>query len=219
MRHRAPGPLAILALWAAATACSSHPEKSVVDSYFNAVNAKDTQTLSSFAVMNFDKKVDRWTIKKTLEETKTPVTMVDLVAKVRETEKAVMDNTKAARAYNDGHYKELGDIKALKKGAPVPAKLQPVATEWDNYNKKDRELKKTLAEAKDAVEKEKRNASLSLGSSAEDLEGMTGTVVSKKILLGLTIDGQERDYVMTLRKYEVKGGARPRWMIQSLQPA
>ena len=218
MRHRGTGPLAILALWAAATACSSHPEKSVVDSYFNAVNAKDTQTLSSFAVVNFDKKVDRWTIKKTLEETKTPVAMVDLVGKVRETEKAIMDNTKAARAYNDDHYKELGDIKALKKGAPVPPKLQPVATEWDNFNKKDRELKKTLAEAKDAVEKEKRNASLSLGNT-DDLEGVTGTVINKKILLGLTIDGQERDYVMTLRKYEVKGGARPRWMIQSLQPA
>jgi len=218
MRHRGPGPLAILALWAAATACSSHPEKSVVDSYFNAVNAKDTQTLSSFAVVNFDKKVDRWTIKKTLEETKTPVAMVDLVGKVRETEKAILDNTKAARAYNDDHYKELGDIKALKKGAPVPPKLQPVATEWDNFNKKDRELKKTLAEAKDAVEKEKRNASLSLGNT-DDLEGVTGTVINKKILLGLTIDGQERDYVMTLRKYEVKGGARPRWMIQSLQPA
>jgi len=143
---------------------------------------------------------------------------VDLVGKVRETEKAIMDNTKAARAYNDDHYKELGDIKALKKGAPVPPKLQPVATEWDNFNKKDRELKKTLAEAKDAVEKEKRNASLSLGNT-DDLEGVTGTVINKKILLGLTIDGQERDYVMTLRKYEVKGGARPRWMIQSLQPA
>ena len=218
MRHRGTGPLAILALSAAATACSSHPEKSVVDSYFNAVNAKDTQTLSSFAVVSFDKKVDRWTIKKTLEETKTPVTMADLVAKVRDTEKAIMDNTKAARGYNDDHYKELGDIKALKKGAPVPPKLQPVATEWENFNKKDRELKKSLAEAKDAVEKEKRNAALSLGSS-DDLENVTGTVLNKKILLGLTIDGQEREYVMTLRKYDVKGGSRPRWMIQSLQPA
>ena len=217
MRDRRRAPLAILALLAAA--CGSHPEKSVVDSYFNAVNAQDNQTLSSFATVNFDKKVQKWTIKKTLEETKTPVTLPDLAAKVKETEKAILDNTKAARAYNDDHYKELGDIKALKKGAPVPAKLQPISTEWENFNKKDRELKKALAEAKDALEREKRNASVSLGE-VDDPEGLSGDVTTKKILLGLTIDGQERDYVMTLRKYDVKGaGARSRWMIQGLAPA
>lgn len=217
MRHRGRAALAMFALLAITAACG-HPEQSVVDSYFNAVNSQDNQTLSSFAVVSFDKKVQRWTIKKTLEETKTPVTLPDLVAKLRDTEKAIADNTKAARAYNDDHYKELGDIKALKKGAPVPAKLQSVSNEWDNFNKKDRELKKALAEARDAVEKEKRNAGLSLGG-AEDLEGVTGDVVTKKILLGLTIDGQERDYVMTLRKYDVTGAGRSRWMIQSLSPA
>jgi hypothetical protein len=217
MRHRGRAALALFAL-AAAAACSSHPEKSVVDSYFNAVNQHDNQTLSSFAVVNFDKKVQSWTIKKTLEETKAPITLGDLSAKVKDTEKALADNTKAARAYGNDHYKELDEIKALKKGAPVPAKLQPVATEWDNFNKKDRELKKALAEARDAVEKEKRNASVSLGS-VDDPEGVTGEVVTKKVLLGLTIDGQERDYVMTLRKYDVKGAGRSRWMIQALTPA
>jgi hypothetical protein len=219
MRHRGHAPLAMLALSAVTTACG-HPEKSVVDSYFNAVNAQDNQTLSSFATVSFDKKVQRWTIKKTLEETKTPLTLPDLAAKVRETEKGIVDNTKAARAYNDDHYKELGDIKALKKGAPVPPKLQPIAAEWENFNKKDRELKKALAEAKDALEKEKRMVSLSLGSPPDDAENLTGDVVNKKVLLGLTIDGNERDYVMGLRKYNVKGaGTRSRWMIHSLAPA
>jgi hypothetical protein len=217
MRDRGRALLAILALLAA-VACSSHPEKSVVDSYFNAVNAQDNQTLSSFAVVNFDKKVQRWTIKKTLEESKNPITLPDLVAKVKGTEKAIADNTKAARAYGTDHYKELDDIKGLKKGAPVPGKLQPVATEWENFNKKDRELKRTLAAARDAVEKEKRNAGLSLGA-VDDPEGLAGELTTKKILLGLTIDGQERDYVMTLRKYDAKGAGRSRWMIQGLTPA
>jgi hypothetical protein len=219
MRHRGRAPLAILAL-GAAVACSSHPEKSVVDSYFNAVNAGDNQTISSFAVVNFDKKVQRWNIKKTVEEAKTPLTLPDLAAKVRDLEKAIADNTKAARAYNDGHFKELTDVKALAKGAPVPAKLQPVAAEWEAFNKKDRELKKALAEAKDALEKEKRMVSLSLGSAPDDVENLSGEVVNKKVLIGLTIDGQEHDYVMTLRKYNVKGaGGRSRWMIQGLSPA
>jgi len=218
MRHRGRAPLAFLAL-GAAVACSSHPEKSVVDSYFNAVNAGDNQTISSFAVVNFDKKVQRWNIKKTLEETKTPVTLPDLAGKATEIEKSIADNTKAARAYGTDHYKELDDIKTLKKGAPVPPKLQPVAAEWEAFNKKDRELKKALAEAKDALEKEKRIMALSVGAT-DDVEGLTGEVVNKKVLLGLTIDGQERDYVMTLRKYNVKGaGGRSRWTIQGLSPA
>lgn len=218
MRDRGRASLAILALLAA-VACTGHPEESVIDSYFNAVKAGDNQTLSSFAVVSFDKKVQHWTIKKTLEETKSPMALPDLVGKVKETEKAIADNTKAARAYNDGHFKELTDVKALAKGAPVPARLQPVAAEWDAFNKKDRELKKALAEARDALEKEKRTVGLSVGAT-DDVEGLSGDVVNKRVLLGLTIDGQERDYVMTLRKYNVKGaGGRSRWMVQGLSPA
>jgi len=48
-----------LVLALSALGCQSHPEKGVVDQYFNAVNAKDSQTLSSFAAVSFDKKVDR----------------------------------------------------------------------------------------------------------------------------------------------------------------
>ena len=60
---------AALAAAAFLTACG-HPEKVVVDKYFQAVNAKDNQTLGSFASIDFDKKVDRVEIHKTLSETK-----------------------------------------------------------------------------------------------------------------------------------------------------
>ena len=56
------GRVALAAVVALAGVACGHPEKSVVDQYFNAVNAKDTQTLSSFAAVTFDKKVDRWAI-------------------------------------------------------------------------------------------------------------------------------------------------------------
>ena len=46
MRGALPLVLALSAL-----GCQSHPEKGVVDQYFNAVNTKDTQTLSSFAAL------------------------------------------------------------------------------------------------------------------------------------------------------------------------
>ena len=90
------GGVAAAAVLALLGAACGHPEKSVVDQYFNAVNAKDTQTLSSFAAVTFDKKVDRWTIKQTISEDKKPAPLPDLVQKAKEADAAVAANKKAA---------------------------------------------------------------------------------------------------------------------------
>ena len=210
-----------LVLALSALGCQSHPEKGVVDQYFNAVNAKDSQTLSSFAAVPFDKKVDRWSIKNTLDEQKSAAPLPALAQKVKDLEAELAANTKAARTYNNDHYVELDAIKALKKDAAVPAKLQPIKAEWDKFSEKDRELKIAVANAKAEVEKERRSVVRSVGQ-ADNLEAMPGEVVEKKIELDLTIDGQVQPYVMTVRKYEMKQGSGPRvvsrWVVQELQP-
>ena len=211
-----------LALTLSVLGCQRHPEKGVVDQYFNAVNAKDTQTLSSFAAVNFDQKVDRWAITETLDEQKGPAPLADLAKKVRDLEAEQAANTRAARAYNNEHYAELDQLKALKAGAAVPAKLQPVKAEWDKFNEKDRELKKSIAAAKSEVERERRSVVRSVGD-VDDVEGLTGEMKEKQIKLDLTIGGQTQPYVMTVRKYEMKRDSGPRvvsrWVIQSPQPA
>ena len=126
-----------LVLALSALGCQSHPEKGVVDQYFNAVNAKDSQTLSSFAAVSFDKKVDRWAIKNTLDEQKSDAPLPALAQKVKDLEAELATNTKAARSYNNDHYVELDQLKALKKDAPVPAKVQPIKAEWDKFNEKE----------------------------------------------------------------------------------
>jgi hypothetical protein len=211
-----------LALALSVLGCQRHPEKGVVDQYFNAVNAKDTQTLSSFAAVNFDRKVDRWDITETLEEQKGPAPLTDLVKKVRDLEAEQAANTRAARAYNNEHYAELDQVKALKKDAKVPAKLAPVKAEWDKFNEKDRELKRALATAREAVEKEKRSVVRSVGD-VDDVESLEGEMKEKQIRLDLTIDGKTSPYVMTVRKYDMKRESGPRvvsrWVVQTLQPA
>jgi hypothetical protein len=210
-----------LVLALSALGCQSHPEKGVVDQYFNAVNAKDSQTLSSFAAVSFDKKVDRWSIKNTLGEQRSDAPLPGLAQKVKDLEAELAANTKAARTYNNDHYVELDAIKALKKDAAVPAKLQPIKAEWDKFSEKDRELKIAIANAKAEVDKERRSVARSVGQ-ADNLESMAGEVLEKKIELDLTIDGQVQPYVMTVRKYEMKQGSGPRvvsrWVVQELQP-
>src|SRR5438034_7729920 len=110
------------------------------------------------------------------------------------------------------HYAEVDQVREGRKaGKPVPAKLQAVAAEWDMYNQKDRDLKKALADANAAVEREKHNLERSLGPQ-NNLEGLSGDMVTKRLDLLLTINGEEQPYVMTLRKYDITGSAHPRWV-------
>lgn len=202
-------------------ACQRHPEKSVVDQYFNAVNAKDTQTLSSFAAVSFDQKVDRWEIKKTLDEEKSDAPLPALVQKVKDLEAELAANKGAARTYNNEAWQQLDKVKALKAGTPVPPALAPVKAKWEEFNQKDRDLKKAQANAKDAVEKEKRSVVRSVGQ-VDDVESLQGEMKEKKIEIDLTVGGQTRPYVMTMRKYEMKRESGPRvvsrWVIQALTP-
>jgi hypothetical protein len=213
---------AVLGLALAGAACG-HPEKSVVDNYFNAVRAKDNQTLSSFATARFERPVQSWAIKDTVDETTEPMPLTALVEKLKKAEADLAANTKEARAYNLEHYAEIDQVRdARGKSKPVPAKAAPVAARWDEFNQKDRDMKKAVAEARDAVEKEKRNMALSVGTT-DGLEAMQGEVKTKRIVVDVTIEGQgSQPYVMTLKRYEAKreGGPRiqSRWMIQSLQP-
>jgi hypothetical protein len=205
----------------AGMACG-HPEQSVVDQYFNAVNAHDTQTLSSFAAVNFDKKVDRWTIKQTLSEEKKPAPLPDLVQKAKDADAAVTANKKAASAWSLDRFNDIDAVReARKANKPVPAKLSETAAKWDDFNSKDRDLKKAVATSKEAVDREKRSVARSIGD-VEDVEALKGEVTEKQIEVDLTIGGQVQPYVMTLRKYDLKRDngqqVNSRWVIQNLQP-
>lgn len=214
--------LAVLVLAGLAAACG-HPEKGVVDQYFNAVNANDTQTLSSFAAVTFDQKVDKWQIKKTLSEDKRPAPLPDLAQKAKDADTAIAANKKAASTWSLDNYGDIDQVReARKANKPVPAKLTATAQKWDEYNEKDRQLKKSLAEAKDALEREKRHVARSVGD-VEGVEALQGEVTEKVIEVDLTVKGETKPYVMTLRKYELKrdgGGPRvmSRWVIQDLKP-
>ena len=73
-----------------------------------------------------------------------------------------------------------------------------------------------MADAKAAVEREKRNVALSVGQ-IEDMETLKGDMITKDVDLNLTIGGQVKPYVMTLRKYELSGGTGgrmvSRWVV------
>jgi hypothetical protein len=223
MRERTTAFAVALGLAVAGLACSS-AEKNVINQYFTALRANDQGTLTSFAMVAFDQKVDDWKVVTVGPETKTPVALPDLVKKQKEVEAQLTANTREARAWgNDlSVYPKLDEVRSLEqKGQKIPASLESVHQKWSAYNAKDRELKKAVAEAKDAVERERRNVTLSVGQ-VDDVDSMGGEVLSKDVDVNLTINGQTKTYVMTLRKYELTGGTSPRmisrWVVQSITP-
>jgi hypothetical protein len=224
MRERATSLAVALALALAAAACGGGAETNVVNQYFTALRAGDTNTLTSFAMVQFDKPVEDYKVVSVGPETKSPAPLPDLVKKAAAVEAEQKANEKEYRAWgNDlAVYPKLDQMKAARaKGGKIPPALQAVADKYDGFQTKDRDLKKAVQEAKAAVEREKRNVGLSIGQ-VEDMETLTGDVISKDITLDLKVAGQTKPYQMTLRKYELTGGTGgrmvARWVVQTLQP-
>jgi hypothetical protein len=207
--------LAITALAVVAAACGK-PEKLVIENYFRAVKQGDSQTLSSFATVGFDKKVDDWSIVGTISPNEVPAPLPELTQKMKDAEAAVTQNRREITNYNLDHTIEVDQVKeARKSGGKVPARLQGVAETWDKFIQKDKELKRALSEAKSKVDKERQALTLSVG--AIDFDSLTGTLVTEQIDLLVTVEGKQQPYLMTLRQYQLKGGGgvKPlsRWVV------
>jgi len=217
---------ALLVGLAAAAAACGHPDQRVVDQYFNALRQGDTQTLTSFALVQLDEKVEDWKITGSTPETHAPAPLADLIKKVQEIDAALAANKRETQSYanedNGKRYLQIQEVQeALRKKAKVSAALAPVAQMWADFNEKDRTLKKQLADARTAVDHEKRNVMLSVGNQ-DDVESMTGQMVSRDLDLDLTVAGGVKPYAMTLRRYDLQGGSTgrvvSRWYIHSLKP-
>jgi hypothetical protein len=203
------------------TACGGS-EKVVVDKYFGAVVQRDNGTLSSFATVNFDKKIENWKIVQTAEIVEAPAPLPDLVQKAKEADQAVVKNRRDLSNFNLDHTTEVDQVKeARKSGKTPPAKLQTVADTYEKFLQADKELRKALADAKDKVEKERQAVTLSVGN-VEGLDALPGTVATRQLELMLTIAGQQQPYVMILRRYnlQVPTGRRvmSRWIVAALDP-
>lgn len=203
------------------TACG-HPEQKVVDQYFNAVNQGDDQTLGSFAAVKFDKKVQKWAITDPGAEQRQPAELPSLVKKAADLDAAIADNKKTYNTYFLDHAKEVDQVRDLmKKDAPIPPSLKRFGDDWKGFIEKERDLKRQLADAKAAVEKEKRAVSLSVGQM-DEVESLTGDVLTKTVGVDLTVEGAAKPYAMLLRRYEMQGttGAKlpSRWVVAAIDP-
>ena len=216
------GFIAASALSAFTIACGSQ-EANVIDSYFRATQAKDTQTVSSFSVVPFEGEVKSWKVKNVGEEQRSPAPLPGLAKALKEADQAVADNKKEASAYFNAHPLEVDKVKPLvEEGKPVPANLKSTADDWKKFNDADKDLKGKAAEAKAAYDREKRLVSMSTGQTA-GLEGLDGELVLSTATVDVDAGAGMKTFTVQLRKYDVAQGGKgnkvmSRWLIQSLTP-
>jgi hypothetical protein len=214
------GTAVILGLTLVAAACGRGSEDRIVNQYFGAVNAGDNQTLSSFAMVTFKDKVQKWDVKGATPETRTPAALPELIKKGKTLESDAAANKKDWAAYRIANAADYNRYVEVKDKSKIPGNLQKFASEWAAFEEKDRNFRKQISETKAAIEKERRNAQLSVGQLA-DLDSLTGDMIEKSLDLALTVDGQVKNYTMGLRRYDLQGGTgriQSRWVVQSIQP-
>ena len=220
--QRSVGTGIFLAATLALAGCG-HPEQRVIDQYFGAVNAGDNQTITSFAAVKFDKKVEKWKIVSVSPEA---VAEAPLPALAQAFAKAQADFDKEKKDIQRmalDKYSEYEQVREIeKKGGKVPANLQDMHDKLEAWKKREQELKQQIMASKAAADAERRIVQLSMGSNVEGLDALPADMASKELELVLTVAGQPETWVMQMKKYTPKEstGQRviSRWAIASLEP-
>ena len=212
---------AAAAAFAALTMACGGQEAQVIENFFRAVQAKDSTTMSSFAVAQFDQEVKSWKVKSVGEEERGPAPLANLAKALKDAEESAAQNKKDASAYFNAHPLEVDKVKPLvESGGKVPANLQKTADDWKKFTDTDRELKEKVGAAKTAYEREKRLVVMSVGSAANP-DTLAGDVVSKTAVVEIESGGDVKPYNIQLRKYDVAPAGQTtkvmsRWLIYSI---
>ncbi len=222
MKYSYVGFTAAAAMAALTIACASQ-QGQVIDNFFRATKAKDTQTVTSFSMVQFDQEVTSWKVKSAGEEQRTPAPLGAMAAAHVAADDAAAANKKDEGAYFNTHPLEVDKVKTLlESGGSIPAALQKTATEWKRFIDADKELKIKADETQKVYDREKRIVSMSTGK-AGDLDSLTGDVINSTAIVEVESGGSAKSYAIQLRKYDVTVGGKgaklmSRWLILSITP-
>lgn len=221
MRRRWSG-LGIALLAAAAIATCGGGEDALIESYFKALKAGDVRGLETIASVQLDEEVEAWTRLGSSEEKRAPVTLPELTKRYESAQAEFDAQREKSSRYALDHLSAVDKVQALQEQEKkIPAELQEVAEAWAELSSREEELKAALAEAREAMQREKRVCEISAGE-ADDLGTAAGEVLTKEVELSLTIGGEAKPYVMTLRRYMLEETDTPheisRWIVYDLKP-
>lgn len=211
-----------IALSATGLSACGGGEDAAIESYFAALSSGDERAIHEAGVVRLDEKVEAWTRVGSSEETTLPVSLPDLAKHHDELVAKLEAHKKVSGKYALDHLSDVDAVKKLlEEEKEIPEKLREVADAWKKLSDEEAELQAAARDALATMEREKRVCQLSAGE-ASDLTTSGGEIRVKQVDLSLTIDGEARPYVMTLRRYMLEETDVPheisRWVVYDLEP-
>lgn len=181
--------------------CQSHPEKGLLDRYFNALSLNDLQTLSTMAINPAEIDFRSWEIIEVSEEKTEEFKLPEMDQKIKELKKRVDESVSKTLETRD----ELDDAKYDLERARTRAnreKVDQLQAEYDELYEQTKKLQKEYNEARAAADDEERMAKFSLGGDYTAIRQFTGSDHKKNVdIQVITEDGVEEKYRVFMHKY------------------
>lgn len=196
--------VALMILIMITTSCQK-PEEITLSKYFQAMKAKDRDTMASMAAEPMALEFKSWA----LVSSEAPVTedlilqqLISSMADIKTKKDKQIGLVKDKKDALDLLKTKLGETRGSRQKAElqkqIAASEQEVAAETQNY----KQAQVDYTQMKNQVEVEKKMVTMST-SIEQNQELMTGKAVTVKAIVKITSASGDKDYVFLLRKYEV----------------
>jgi hypothetical protein len=212
--------LALTSIVALGLACSSEPERRVLTTFVNAVQAGDEAAAAQVSLVEFPGEVSSWEIVEVGPETSAPFQLAKLQKERLEMEEALDAMIKKNDQWlqdNEELYYEYKPKKDDDPEATFTGKLQEFDEEFTARMDEQKALDQKIRDAEDAIDALKKAAALStntpgLGSSYD------GDVLAKEA----KVKFDDKDYTVTFKQYALvntEHNMRPvsRWIITDIR--
>ena len=207
------------------TSCSSHPEESLLKSYFNAVTLNDATTMSTMALEPMSLNVESWEILSVSEERIEPATLSDLNVKEldfkKQLEKSVGITLDARDTLDDAKF-DLERARTIAARRAARNKVNEQQEKYDEQYEHHKNLQKEYNDAKATARREEVITYFSLGQRVGDfptIRDFVGNAHFKEVDVKIVEkDVGAKDYRLYLRRYELEDEGmnlahRGRWVI------
>jgi len=196
--------VALMILIMITTSCQK-PEEITLSKYFQAMKAKDRDTMAAMAAEPMALEFKSWE----LVSSEAPVTedlilpqLISDLADIKAKKDKQIGLVKDKKDALDLLKTKLGETRGSRQKAElqkqIDASEQEVAAETQNY----KQAQVNYTQMKNQVEVEKKMVTMST-SIEQNQELMTGKAVTVKAIVKITSASGDKDYVFLLRKYDL----------------
>ncbi|PMP94183.1 MAG: hypothetical protein C0168_09750 [Candidatus Aminicenantes bacterium] len=208
-------------------ACSSSPEKMLLDKYFHAVAMNDNQTMAAMAVEPLAIEALTYQVISVSPEKVEPAILPELNKKEAEAKKKMEDHVGPvveAKDALDAAKDELDNARTAGARAALKKKVEQLQAKYDEEYNAHRDLQASYSQAKEAAAKEEEITLFSLGvKNLPTVRDMNGEVHSKNVVISVkTKSGALKKYNVIFKRYVLKDEAgRPyngQWKIVKFEP-